>query len=297
MEANDSLQERLSAIANLKSQLEANREDQKPAKKTFKKEEPVRPTKPEPTSTPDPPKKIEDLPKSEDPNLLTKAEAIKKILKLQELTGLIDGQKKKWTPTALDNMRKDKVIETLGGFMNAGAAKLTTPPEVPTYQVVNDETGKPTGLFPVKKPKIDREIGARTLYNINYSAVKFLEFVSVNMGTREKLGSDFEGLGKSVDEDRDALLECMKEIWDEHGVEMEKYLSAVNKIAFFMTIHMGSTLMANYGKKPGAPQVFTGGFVHSPPPTQPSPPVSPPTTVSPISVTEPGSSLVSSIIA
>jgi len=239
-----------------------------------------------PANDPHPPPKPQDPsppedPKDKDPAFYQRREdVIDRILELQAQMPLPKGQTKKLTKTKLLAKKRDELNRMLAehteralSYRNAGAPPEESKPEEPQFEAVVNDQGEPVEVKQLPRAPVG-DMGAKALFQFNFIACRVAELASVNLKMKDKFGTDLEGWSEDLIKDRKQLEEILAKIYQQHGPQIQKYLTPINEYALFMIGTASTRLMANkknVDSQPSFPPARTAS-----PPLRVNPPEDPP---------------------
>lgn len=164
----------------------------------------------------------------------TKPVLVEKIMRLQKELKVADPRPE----THFKRMSKGECEEYLAWLMNKGVNKiqgtedkLKHQTEATAHEDQHDEVEEPKRL--PSSGKFSKDWGAKGLFQFNLILCKVAELGSANF--KEQLKTDLMGLTDDVLQNREELIEIMREIYEEHGESIGEYLSPLNRYFLLMT--------------------------------------------------------------
>lgn len=175
-----------------------------------------------------------------------KEDVISRIMQLQEIVDDYETRPISY----YRKMRVGQLQDILGVLSNKGA-KQVFGEEDEKDEDGESEPGKPSEA---KKPKINLN-GGKVLFNLHLMATQFAEIASTKF--EEKIDTNLVGLTDDSLKNREALEQCLGEIWLENEDWMGQYLSPANRYLMITLSMTANRLMAN--KKNGPPPLDPTG--------------------------------------
>ena len=208
-------------------------------------EEPI----PEPEDKAQKVEEIIETPASLTPGKITKEGVISKIMQLQEL---VKGYEIR-PITQYRRLKLEELKEILAELTNMGAKQYLgdeEPDDDSLYDDSQDEDflneDKNSGLRPTNRRRFEIP-GDKILFNLNLMICQFLEVASVKV--EDKLGTNLYGLTDDVLENREALEDCLGQIYAENEEWLSPMLSGTNRYLMIM-FGLSTKRMISNKKKP-----------------------------------------------
>lgn len=177
-----------------------------------------------------PPKSVEKKEKSTKPAL------IEKILRLQKELKVADPRPE----SHFKRMSKAECEEYLAWLVNKGVNKVQGTEDKIKHQTDATAREEINGTNETEEPKrlpnsgkFSKDWGAKGLFQFNLILCKVAELGSANF--KDQIKTDLVGLCDDVQQNRDELIDIMREIYEEHGESIGEYLTPLNRYFLLMT--------------------------------------------------------------
>lgn len=186
----------------------------------------------------------------------TKGQIISKIIKLQQELNLDNPRPE----SHFQRMNKPELSEHLSWLANKAVNKIqgtsnemrnqtAVSKEAEKHEEGEDEAPEDEGAKPFI---ISKNAGAQQLFNMNMLIVRCAELASVNLGMKDKLGSNLEGLSKDCLDNQEDLKKILAQIYEENSSAIAHYLSPINQYFMFMSTIAVNRLAINKFKDDGS---------------------------------------------
>jgi hypothetical protein len=103
---------------------------------------------------------------------------------------------------------------------------------------------KPSHNFDKKPPRLNKEIGAAHLYNLQFSCYLTMETLLARTDAKYRV----DGLTEKLEEKRDAYKACLEEIYEEYGSEIDTVVSPIMTWAMLTSVDIGTSVYENAKK-------------------------------------------------
>lgn len=147
-----------------------------------------------------------------------KADLIESLLKLQEHRPITEHHTYTWyrakTVPELEKMLADQMGETIENIQNKPA------------QTMAEDAAKRAGVDPSTE-KI-KEMAGSALFQVCSVFCKTAELATINF--EDKLGTSLEGFSADVNDNREVIEQCLREIYAENSQMLDQYLTPQNRL-------------------------------------------------------------------